>query len=103
MHESFDLGSFLVGLPLGILIASIILFISWRKGKKERRFDERYTRIHEQARSFSWRVTTATILIVWGIIIVVEGPRLAFFLMTGIWVAHMLSYAIGAAIASSRN
>ncbi|MFS0577234.1 hypothetical protein AB1K83_16485 [Sporosarcina sp. 179-K 3D1 HS] len=103
MNESFDIWSFMAGLPLGLLIASIVMFISWRKGKKERRFDERYTRIHEQARSFSWRVTTVTILIVWGIIIAVEGPRLAFFLMSGLWVVHMLSYAIGAALAGRKN
>lgn len=103
MYEGFDIWSFMAGLPLGLLIASIVMYMSWRKGKKERRFDERYTRIHEMARSFSWRVTTVTILIVWAIIIAVEGPGLSFFLMSGIWVIHMLSYGIGAAIANSKN
>ncbi len=103
MYEGFDIWIFLAGLPLGLAIASLVLFISWKKGKKERRFDERYTRIHQHARSISWGVTTAALLIAWTIVILMEGPRLAFFILSGIWVVHMLSYAIGAAIASSKN
>ena len=103
MYEGFSIWTFLAGLPLGLLIASIILFISWKKGKKRRLFDERYRRIHQHARSISWGVTTAVILIAWTIVIIVEGPGLAFFVLTGIWVAHMSSYAIGAAIASRKN
>ena len=103
MYEGFSIWLFLAGLPLGLLITSIILFISWRKGKKRRLFDERYTTIHQHARSISWGVTTAAILIAWTVVIIVEGPGLAFFIMTGIWVAHMSSYVIGAAIASSKN
>src|SRR4051794_30717634 len=101
MYEGFSIWTFLPGLPLGLLIASIVLFISWKKGKKERLFDERYTTIQQHARSISWGVTTAAILIAWTIVIIVEGPGLAFFIMSGIWVTHMLSYAIGTAIASS--
>ncbi len=103
MYEGFDIWIFLAGLPLGLAITAIVLFISWRKGKKARRFDERYTTIHQQARSISWSVTTAAILIAWAIVIIVEGPHLAFFILSGIWGIHMLSYAIGAAIASSKN
>ena len=103
MYEGFDLFTFFLGLPLGLVIVAIALYLSYRKGRKERRFDERYTIIHQYARSFSWIVTTITILIVWAVIIIVEGPGLSFFLMTGIWVAHMLSYVIGGAIASTKN
>jgi hypothetical protein len=103
MYEGFDIWTFLAGLPLGLAIAVVVLFISWKKGKKNRLFDERYTRIHQHARSISWGVTTGAILIAWTIVIIVEGPSLAFFILSGIWVTHMLSYAIGAAIASSRN
>ncbi len=103
MYEGFSLWKFLVGLPLGLLIASIVLFVSWKKGKKARLFDERYTTIHQRARSISWGVTTAAILIGWTIVVLVEEPGLAFFIMSGIWVTHMLSYAIGAAIASCKN
>lgn len=103
MYEGFDLFSFLIGLPLAIVIIAIVFLIMRRIGKQKRWFDERYIRIHEKARSLSWTVTTITILIVWLIIIIMEGPGLAFFLMTAIWVIHMLSYAIGSLIANRSN
>ncbi|MDI2586750.1 DUF3796 domain-containing protein [Psychrobacillus sp. NEAU-3TGS] len=103
MYEGFDLFSFLIGLPLAIVIIAIVFLVMRRIGKQKRWFDERYVRIHEKARSLSWTVTTITILIVWLIIIFMEGPGLAFFLMTAIWVIHMLSYAIGSLIANRSN
>lgn len=103
MYENFDLLSFLLGLPLAILIMAIVFLARRSVGKKRRWFDERYMKIHEKARSLSWTVTTITILIVWMIIIFMEGPGLAFFLMTSIWVIHMLSYGIGSLIANRSN
>lgn len=103
MYEGFDLLSFLIGLPLAVVIMFIVYLIMSRIGKKRRWFDERYIRIHEKARSVSWTVTTITILIVWMIIIFMEKPGLAFFMMTAIWVIHMLSYGIGSLIASKSN
>lgn len=102
MFEGFHVWTFLLGLPLGLLITAIILFFNWKRGKKERRFDERYAQMHQYARSLSWGVTTVTILLMWMIVIIVEGPGLAFFIITGVWVIHMTSYIIGAAIASKR-
>lgn len=103
MYEGFDIWAFLSGLPLGLAIAGIIFYFSRRKGKKERRFDERYTNIHRQARSISWGATTVAILIAWAVVMVVEGPKLAFFILAAIWVIHMISYGIGAAIANKQN
>lgn len=103
MYEGFDIWAFLSGLPLGLAIAGVIWFFNWRKGKKERRFDERYVTIHQQARSFSWAVTTIAILVTWVIAMIMEGAQLAFFLLMGIWIVHMISYLIGATVASSKN
>ncbi|WP_391203754.1 hypothetical protein [Psychrobacillus sp. L4] len=103
MYEEFDLFSFLIGLPLAIIIMIIVFSINRRIGKKKRWFDERYTKINEKARSISWRYTTFAILIAWMIIIVMEGPGLSFFIMTGIWLIHMISYSIGAIIANQDN
>ncbi|WP_313893091.1 hypothetical protein [Psychrobacillus sp.] len=100
MFENFDLVAFLVGLPLAIVIMGIVFFINRKIGKKKRLFDERYTKINEKARSISWVTTTIVILIVWMIIIFVEGPSLSFFLITAVWVIHMFSYLIGSIIAS---
>lgn len=103
MYEGFSIWSFLSGLPLGLLIAGIIFYFSWRKGKKERRYDERYTRIHEQARSISWIVTYFTILILWAFVLIMEKPGLAFFVLTGLYVIQMVSYVIGSIIATRKN
>ncbi|WP_301107345.1 hypothetical protein [Sporosarcina sp.] len=103
MYEGFNIGSFLLGLPLGLAITGMVLFISWRMGKKQRRYDERYQTIHRQARSYSWMATTAAVLIGWMVAILLEGPGIAFFILTAIWVVHMLSYIIGAAVASQKN
>lgn len=103
MYEAFDIWSFLLGFPLALVITIVVLYMSWRKGRKERRFDERYKLIHTQAKSISWGVTTATILLGWMIVMIVDGPKLAFFIFMGIWVAHMLSYLIGTAVASAKN
>lgn len=102
MYEGFNIWGFL-GLPMGIAIAAVILFFSWRKGRKERRFDERYTSVHQQAKSISWGVTTVAILVGWMIVIIMEGPGLSFFLMSGIWVVHMGAYGIGTVIAERKN
>lgn len=103
MYEGFDIWVFLAGLPLGLIIVSIVMFIFFKRGKRDRIFDERYKRIHQHARSISWVVTTAAILIAWMIVILIEGPSLAFFILTGIWVTHMMSYLIGALIANKNN
>lgn len=66
MYERFELFTFFLGLPLGL-------------------------------------VTTFTILIVWAIVIIFEGPGLAFFLMSGLWTIHMVSYGIAGAIANKKN
>ncbi|WP_338653550.1 hypothetical protein ACOKXV_03755 [Sporosarcina psychrophila] len=103
MYEGFNIWAFLAGLPLAVVIIFITMLINRKRGKKERWFDERYRTIHQHARSISWCATTVAILIAWAVIIIVEGPQLAFFILTGIWVVHMASYAIGTAIASSKN
>lgn len=103
MYEEFDIWSFLLGLPLATVFVVIVLFINWKRGKKKRIFDERYTKIHRYARTISWFVTTFMILIIWGIIIIFEGPGLSFFLITALWVIHMLSYLIGTLIANKNN
>lgn len=103
MYEGFDLGTFFMGLPLGITIALIISFFVWRKGKKERRFDERYENIQRHAKSIGWGATTIAILIGWAIVIIVEGAGPAFFILMGIYVVHMLSYIVGGVVANAKN
>ncbi|QFG00124.1 hypothetical protein PB01_15530 [Psychrobacillus glaciei] len=103
MFEDFDLLTLFLGLPLGIITMMIVFFIMRKFGKKKRWFDERYTKMNEKARSISWIFTTFAILIAWMIITVIEGPGLSFFIMTGIWLIHMVSYSIGAIVSNQGN
>lgn len=98
MYEGFDLMAFLIGLPLGMLIMGVIGFFSIRKGKKERRYDERYTKIQNGARSIGWFASYFFILISWTFVILYEKPGLAFFVLTAIWIVHIVSYGVGVAI-----
>ncbi len=35
MHEDFDLMAFMLGLPEGLGLAITVLYLVWKKGKKE--------------------------------------------------------------------
>lgn len=102
MYGGFDIMAFLLGLPLGMLVTGIIAYITIRKGKRERRYDERYKKIHDGARSISWYTTSTFILLSWTFVIIYERPSLAFFVLTAIWVVHMTSYGIGAYIMNQK-
>lgn len=103
MYEGFNIWTFLSGLPLGLAIWAIVYYFVWKKGKKERLFDERYRNIHRHARAISWKVMTGAILIAWVIVMIVEGPGLAFFVLTALWVTHMMSWLFGAMIANREH
>lgn len=103
MYEGFDIWAFLAGLPLGLVIWGIVHYFMWKKGKKERMFDERYTNLHRHARAISWKVMTVAILIAWIIVMIVEGAKLAFFILSALWMIHMLSWMVGAAIANKQH
>lgn len=103
MNGKIDYLEFFTGLPLAVGICLIVLLIVWRVGKKRRWFDERSRRVNEKAMSISWCATTAGILIVWMILIFVEGPGLAFWLITSLWAIHMLSLGVGSMIANKKN
>src|SRR5699024_12419782 len=94
MYEGFDLTAFLMGLPLGMLVMGIIGFFAIRKGKKERKYDERYKKIHDGAKSISWITTYFVILLSWVFVLLYEAPALAFFTITLIYVIDGLSYCI---------
>ncbi|WOV86576.1 hypothetical protein QWT69_11735 [Sporosarcina oncorhynchi] len=103
MYEGFNIWTFLSGLPLGLAIWAIVYYFVWKKGKQERLFDERYRNIHRHARAISWKVMTGAILIAWVIVMIVEGPGLAFFVLTALWVTHMMSWLFGAMIANREH
>lgn len=103
MNGKMDYLAFFTGLPLGIAVCLIVLLIAWRVGRKRRWFDERSRKVNEKAMSISWIATTIGILVVWLIIIFIEGPGLAFWLMTSLWVIHIISFGIGSTVANRKN
>jgi len=83
-----SLGGFITG--FGLIL--ILIVYQWRKGTKERRFDERYETVHSKARNLSWGITVIlTFLLLLGAAIY-EGPKLAFILLTIIYAVLLLSY-----------
>src|SRR5690625_2704815 len=82
----------LSGLLIGVAIASIVFLVVYQSGKKKRLFDERHKYLNNQAKSMSWNVTFIGILVAWVLAIVFDGISLSFFLFTGIYLLHCLSF-----------
>ena len=79
-------------------------FLSSKKDdEEEKAIHERFVMNDHLARSYSWMGSLGIIFIVWFLSLVVFHSLLAFWLITVIYVGHMASYAIGAAIANGRN
>lgn len=103
MYEGFNWLTFIIGLPLGLLIVFVALFIQKRILQKKRAYDERYTTIQVYARSTGWQVTTGAIIIAWIYILLTEPIGSAFFVITFLWIAHQMGYLIGAIRANAKN
>jgi len=93
----------LIGLLGGATIALVANLIQRRIGKKKNLFDERYHKIDNKAKARSWDVTLIVLIIAWGLIIIFEGISYSFFILTGVYVLHCISYAISSAIFSNKE
>ncbi|ASF41122.1 MULTISPECIES: hypothetical protein [Halobacillus] len=82
----------LTGLVVGLSIALAVILINRKFMKKNRQLDERQHTISVHARAGGWMVTSALIIIVWAVEIVVEGVTFSFFLLTFLYVGHMTAY-----------
>jgi len=71
--------------------------------KKKKQYDERFVLVDHLARSYSWMGSLGVIFIVWFLSLVVFKSMIAFWLITVIYVGHMVSYAVGTAIANAKN
>ncbi len=91
---------FWIGLAAVIVSA---FYLPRRMMKKKKQLDERYVMNDHLARSYSWFGSLGVIFIVWFLSLVVFHSMIAFWLITVTYVGHMLSYAIGSAIANGRN
>lgn len=107
MYENFYSPHFLLGLVAGSVPTLIVAYFVWniivKKGKKERRFDERYKRIQEQAKSFAFGITLVAIWIAGTIVYILEGPSLTIYLLTVLFVIAMGSYGVTAVVMERRK
>ncbi|WP_262177283.1 DUF3796 domain-containing protein [Saccharococcus sp. Marseille-Q5394] len=92
----------LAGFITGAGVVLFIAFLYFRKGSKERRFDERYQEIHTKARTISWTVTLVLLAVMWLGSLIYEGPKLAFLLAVSAYGVMLISYVIGVLIISKR-
>lgn len=95
MGEFNDLLAGLSGFFLGFISLVVVFYFYRKNGKKKRLFDERYHQVQSKARSTAWIISTYCIVLAWMLAIIVEGPGFSFFLITFIYVAHMIAYLIG--------
>ncbi|MBB4826542.1 apolipoprotein N-acyltransferase [Sporosarcina luteola] len=84
------ISGFISGFGIVLLIA---LFYFW-KGRKERRFDERYETVHAKARTISWGITVIVLALMWLGALIYEGASLAFILLAAAYGIMLLSYGI---------
>ena len=92
----------LAGFITGAGVVLFIAFLYFRKGRKERRFDERYEEVHTKARTISWTITLIILMFMWLGSLLFEGPKLAFLLTTTAYGVMLISYGIGVVIMNKR-
>jgi len=92
----------LAGFITGAGVVLFIAFLYFRKGRKERRFDERYQEIHTKARTISWTVTLVLLAVLGLGSLVFEGSKLAFLLLSSTYGVMLISYGISVLILNKR-
>lgn len=102
MSENFDFLSGLSGFFVGFLTIAIVFYFVKKNGKKKRLFDERYHQVHNKARSTAWGISTFCIAGAWITAMIVEGAGFSFFLLTFVYIAHMIAYLISAMIVQKK-
>lgn len=92
----------LSGFFTGFGLVTLLAIYLWRKGKKERRFDERYETIRGKARTFSWGITIIVIFMMFLGAIIYEGFKLAALLLGILYAVILLTYWLSAFVLNKR-
>ncbi|MDW0114901.1 MULTISPECIES: DUF3796 domain-containing protein [Sporosarcina] len=92
----------IAGFITGFGVVSLIAFIYFKNGNKHRRFDERYKEIHTKARTISWSITLIVLVCMWLGALLIEGPKLAFFLAVFAYAVMLISYGVSVLVFSKR-
>ncbi|WP_025783110.1 hypothetical protein [Sporosarcina sp. D27] len=86
------------GFIVGFGVVSIIALIYWRKGKKDRLFDERYEKVHVKARTVSWITFVGLSYLLAIAALIIEGLTLASMLLTSLYGVGLITYFIAVLI-----
>jgi len=83
----------LIGLILGMITASIGLYVGRKQAEKKRALDELHEHVWQKARSVSWYITTATIYIL--LFLVLIGITIsAIKVLSILLIVHLFSWAV---------
>lgn len=86
----------IAGFFTGAGVVLLLLFLYIRKGKKEKRFDERYEEVHSKARTISWSITLILLTLMWVAAIVLDLGTLPFIFGISAYSVLLLSYIVSA-------
>lgn len=86
----------IAGFFTGAGVVLLLLFLYIRKGKKEKRFDERYEEVHSKARTISWSITLIVLMLLWVAAIVFDLGTLPFIFAISAYSLLLLSYIVSA-------
>ncbi|MFD1206746.1 MULTISPECIES: hypothetical protein [Sporosarcina] len=86
----------IAGFFTGAGVVLLLLFLYIRKGKKEKRFDERYEEVHSKARTISWSITLIVLMLLWVAAIVFDLGTLPFIFAISAYSVLLLSYIVSA-------
>ncbi|VDG98819.1 Uncharacterised protein [Lysinibacillus sphaericus] len=86
------------GFVVGFGVVSIVVLIFWRRGKKNRLFDERYEKVHVKARTVSWITFVGLSYLLAIAVLIVEGWTLASMLLASLYAVGLITYFVAVLI-----
>lgn len=86
------------GFIVGFGVVSIIALIFWRRGKKNRLFDERYEKVHVKARTVSWITFVGLSYLLAIAVLIIEGWTLASMLLASLYGVGLFTYFVAVLI-----
>lgn len=82
----------IAGFITGGGIVLLLAFLYFKKGYKERKFDERYEQVNAKALKFSWISTLIVLLCMWLGVLIYEGAKLAFLLSVSAYGVLLITF-----------
>lgn len=102
MNLALHLPDFLKGFGVGFIVMIIIQIVYWRRGKKLRRFDERYEKIQLESRSISWGFTLIALIVAIMLLAIIDGWSNGFIALISVYAITIISYFIATIVKKRR-